>query len=106
MDLIWLIPLLPALGAAINGVVGIRYFSRQVAGLIACAAMALAAALAINAFIGLLQLAPEARFHDVVIASWIPAIPLQTATGIGSFEVPWGVRLDPLSGMMILVVTG
>ena len=25
---------------------------------------------------------------------------------IGSFQVPWGFRLDPLSGMMLLVVTG
>ena len=25
---------------------------------------------------------------------------------IGSFQVPWGFRLDPLSGMMLLIVTG
>ena len=29
MDLIWLIPILPGLGAAINGLIGIRSFSRQ-----------------------------------------------------------------------------
>ena len=29
MDLIWLIPILPGLGAAINGLVGIRSFSRR-----------------------------------------------------------------------------
>ena len=40
MDLIWLIPILPGLGAAINGLIGIRSFSRQTAGLVACAAMA------------------------------------------------------------------
>ena len=32
MDLIWLIPILPGIGAAINGLVGIRSFSRQTAG--------------------------------------------------------------------------
>ena len=32
MDLIWLIPILPGLGAAINGLVGIRSFSRQTSG--------------------------------------------------------------------------
>src|SRR5213079_894379 len=38
---------------------------------------------------------------------WIPSIPLQLRSGaIGAFQVPWGFRLDPLSGMMILVVTG
>ena len=40
MDLIWLIPLLPALGAAINGLIGIRAFSKRMSGLLACATMA------------------------------------------------------------------
>ena len=40
------------------------------------------------------------------VADWIPRIPLETHDGIGSFEVPWGFRLDPLSAMMLLVVTG
>jgi NADH-quinone oxidoreductase subunit L len=39
-------------------------------------------------------------------ASWIPKIPLATHDGFGNFEVPWGFRLDPLSAMMLLVVTG
>ena len=43
----------------------------------------------------------------MVVAQWIPSIPLATSNGtIGMFQVPWGFRLDPLSGMMILVVTG
>jgi NADH-quinone oxidoreductase subunit L len=106
MNLIWLIPLLPGLGAAINGVVGVRFFSKQVAGLVACATMTLALLLSLVAFWQLLQLAPEARFHDVILAPWIPPIPLETSHGLGRFEVPWGFRIDPLSGMMLLVVTG
>jgi NADH-quinone oxidoreductase subunit L len=107
MRYIWLIPLLPAIGAAINGLVGIRYFSRRTAGLVACAMMALALGVSLVAFWQLLALAPEARAFDVVVAQWIPSIPLATSSGaIGSFQVPWGFRLDPLSGMMILVVTG
>ncbi len=107
MRYIWLIPVLPAIGAAINGLVGIRYFSRRTAGLVACAMMALALGVSLLAFWQLLALAPEARAFDVVVAQWIPAIPLATSSGaIGSFQVPWGFRLDPLSGMMILVVTG
>ena len=106
MDLIWLIPLLPAAGAALNGLVGIRYFSRQTAGVVACAAMAGALGLSIYAFMGLVG--PGAvTSHDVVVATWFPALPLQLADGsIGTFEIPWGFRLDPLSGMMILVVSG
>ena len=106
MDLIWLIPLLPAAGALLNGVVGIRFFSRTVSGLLACATMAGALGLSVWAFVGLLGLPADARAHDVVIAQWIPAISLETAHGIGTFQVPWTVRLDPLSALMILVVTG
>jgi NADH-quinone oxidoreductase subunit L len=106
MDLIWLIPILPAIGAAINGLVGIRAFSRGTSGLVACAAMLGAFGVSVYAFWQMLGLPPEARDHVVNLGHWIPPIPLATAHGIGSFEVPWAFRLDPLAGMMILVVTG
>ncbi|HTL02664.1 MAG TPA: NADH-quinone oxidoreductase subunit L [Vicinamibacterales bacterium] len=106
MDLIWLIPLLPALGAAINGVVGIRAFNKRMSGLLACSTMLGAFALSANAFWELLALPSEAREHVVTLGDWIPAIPLATANGIGSFQIPWAFRLDPLSAMMLLIVTG
>ncbi|MEO5742738.1 MAG: NADH-quinone oxidoreductase subunit L [Vicinamibacterales bacterium] len=106
MDLIWLIPILPGVGAAINGLVGIRSFSRRTSGLLACAAMTGALGLSLYAFWQMLGLPPDARDHVVNLGHWIPPIPLATAHGIGSFEVPWAFRLDPLSAMMILVVTG
>ena len=104
MKLIWLIPLLPGLGAALNGVVGIRFFPKSVSWLVACSTMAAAGLLSIIAFVQLLG--TEARLYEVTVATWIPPISLETATGIGTFEVPWAFRLDPLSAMMILVVTG
>jgi NADH-quinone oxidoreductase subunit L len=107
MQYIWLIPLLPGLGAAINGLVGVRYFSRRTGGLIACTTMTLALGLSLVAFWQLLGLPAGERAYDVIIAQWIPSIALQTQSGgIGSFQAPWGFRLDPLSGLMILVVTG
>jgi NADH-quinone oxidoreductase subunit L len=106
MRYIWLIPLLPGIGAAINGLVGIRAFSRQLAGLVACALMTLALGLSLVAFWQLLGLPGDARFYDVTVAEWIPRIPLETSSGVGLFQVGWGFRLDPLSGLMILVVTG
>jgi NADH-quinone oxidoreductase subunit L len=107
MDLIWLIPILPGIGAAINGLVGIRYFGKHTAAFVACATMALALGLSLYAFWQLLGLEASHRTHDVIVASWFPAVPLQLADGsIGTFEAPWGFRLDPLSAMMILVVTG
>jgi NADH-quinone oxidoreductase subunit L len=106
MRYIWIVPLLPGLGAAINGLVGIRSFSRKTAGIVACTTMIAALGLALFAFWQLLALPADARAYDVVVAQWIPQIPLQTRTGIGNFQVPWGFRLDPLSGMMLLIVTG
>jgi len=106
MKYIWLIPLLPGVGAAVNGLAGIRYFSRRMAGLVACALMTAALGLSLVAFYQLLQLAPDARAYDYVVAQWIPRIPLATRDAVGLFQVDWGFRLDPLSGMMLLVVTG
>jgi len=106
MRYIWLIPLLPGFGAAINGLIGIRSFSRKTAGAVASATMLAALGLALVAFWQLLGLAPAARAYDVTLAEWIPRIPLATHDGIGNFEVTWGFRLDPLAGMMLLVVTG
>ena len=104
MDLIWLIPLLPGLGALLNGVVGIRFFQKPMAAAVGCLTMLATLGLSIVAFAELLG--SELPHHDVTIASWIPAIPLATATGIGVFEAPWAFRLDPLSAMMLLVVSG
>ena len=106
MKVIWLIPLLPGIGAAVTGLVGIRFFSKAQTALVACGSMTLAAFLSIYAFIQLLALPSEARVYDVVVASWLPAMPLETAGGMGAFAVDWAFRLDPLSGMMILVVSG
>jgi NADH-quinone oxidoreductase subunit L len=107
MKYIWLIPLLPGLGAAINGLIGIRLFPRKVAGAVACLMMLAALGLSLVAFWQLLALAPGARAFDVTVAQWIPSIPLAVWNGtVGTFQVPWGFRLDPLSGMMLLVVTG
>jgi NADH-quinone oxidoreductase subunit L len=106
MDLIWLIPVLPGIGAAINGLVGIRSFNRQTAAMVACGTMAAALVLSLYAFWQLLGLPAEARDHVVNLGYWIPPIPLQTTSGVGSFEIPWAFRLDPLSAMMILIVTG
>jgi NADH-quinone oxidoreductase subunit L len=107
MDLIWLIPLLPGLGAVVNGLVGIRFFGKRTAGLVANATMAAALALSIYAFWQLLGLPGEEREHTVRIATWMSSMPLALSNGtIGNFFIPWGFRLDPLSGVMILVVTG
>ena len=104
MDSIWLIPLLPGIGAALNGLVGIRFFGKRFAGYLASFMMGWALWLSLVAFWELLG--TEDRFHQVTVASWIPPIPLDTVDGAGSFSVDWSFTLDPLSAMMALIVTG
>ena len=105
MKILWLIPLLPAAGAAVNGLFGIRWFSRTLAAMVGCASMAGALGLSTWAFGDLLARPAGARVYDVVLGTWIPPIPLATASGIGTLTVPWSLRLDPLSAVMLLVVT-
>ena len=107
MHYIWAIPLLPALGALVNGLVGIRAFSKRTSGLLACATMTAALVLSVVAFWQLIGLPEQARSYDVVIARWIPSIASRTSSGAAAvLAVDWGFRLDPLSAMMLLVVTG
>jgi len=90
---LWLIPLLPLVGAAINGLLG-KKFSRQTVSSVALAFCGAAFAMALYiAF----------RFSSVVtphletLAPWIR---------VGSFQADFAFYLDQLSLVMLLVVTG
>jgi NADH-quinone oxidoreductase subunit L len=90
---LWLIPLLPLAGAAINGLFG-RRFSRRAVSSIAlgfCGA-AFAMALWVVAQFSALSL-PYSEYF----APWIRA---------GSFQADFAFYLDQLSLVMLLVVTG
>jgi NADH-quinone oxidoreductase subunit L len=96
MELIWLIPLVPLAGFLLNGLFG-KSFSKPVVNMIACGSVAVSFLLSLNAFFGLLRLTPDSRSFEYILFSWIPA---------GSFSADIGFLLDPLSAVMILVVTG
>jgi NADH-quinone oxidoreductase subunit L len=107
----WLIPLLPLLGAAINGLAG-KKLPRRTVHLVACGAVLLAFVLSLASFWALrgdlhglqgeagLTVDAEARRVEHTLARWIPG------DTEGAFRVDWGFTLDPLSAVMILVVTG
>jgi NADH-quinone oxidoreductase subunit L len=49
---------------------------------------------------------PE-RVHQVIQFTWLAGLPFHMMDGrIATFSADWGFLLDPLSGVMILVVTG
>jgi NADH-quinone oxidoreductase subunit L len=54
------------------------------------------------------QLAQQAhRVREVIQFSWIAGLPFHMSNGhLASFQMDWGFLLDPLSSVMILVVTG
>ncbi len=91
---VWLIPFLPLLGAFIN-----VFCNRnpRVSGTIACAAVAVSFALVLGVFLQLIGLPADERSVDVVVYSWITA---------GTFSVDVAFLIDPLSTVMMLVITG
>ncbi|MDR1841939.1 MAG: NADH-quinone oxidoreductase subunit L [Holophagales bacterium] len=90
----WMIPLLPLLGAAINGLLGKR-FGKTFTSAVALGSVLGSLVLAIIAFV-LMKAAPGQRL-EICADTWINA---------GSLSVPFGLVFDPLSGLMSLVVTG
>ncbi len=96
LENIWLVPILPLLGAIVNGLIG-RRLSKPAIGLVACGSTGLSFGVAIVAFIGLLTLDPHHRIYENVLFTWIEA---------GSFVAEAGIQIDPLSGLWLLVVTG
>ena len=85
LDLIWLIPILPLIGVAINGLFG-RRLSRQAVGLIACGAVLAAFLLAAGAVMGLAAMPAGERFHEVELAAWLDLGPLRA--GAESLRIP------------------
>ena len=94
LSYVWLIPILPLVGAFIN-----IFCNRnsKVAGIIACASVAVAFLLVLSVFLILIGLPAEERSIDVVCYSWIAA---------GTLSVDVAFLIDPLSTVMMLVVTG
>jgi NADH-quinone oxidoreductase subunit L len=47
------------------------------------------------------------RMHEVIQFTWVAGLPFHMANGhLATFQADWGFLLDPLSAVMILVVTG
>ena len=101
--LIWLIPILPLLGVAINGAFGKR-LGKGAVGAVACGTVLLAFLLSCGAVWDLAGLPEDARHVTVSLGTWLPLGPIGPGGDLAT--VDWGFALDPLSAVMILVVTG
>ncbi|NTW00414.1 MAG: NADH-quinone oxidoreductase subunit L [Oscillochloris sp.] len=92
--LIWLIPALPLAGFLLN--LFLVRNERQ-SGLIASAMVIGSFVAAVAATVTLAGLPEDARRISSVAWTWI---------SVGSFQVPFGIMLDPLTVVMVLLITG
>ena len=103
LKLIWLIPILPLVGVVINGLLGKR-LSRRVVGLIGCGVVLAALVVSAGAVVELSGLPADARHFETSLGTWMPLGPMGPSGEMTA--VSWGFALDPLSAIMILVVSG
>jgi NADH-quinone oxidoreductase subunit L len=97
MDLaIKLIVLLPLLAAAIAGLF-CRVIGDRAAQIVTCAALLIAAALSIFVFVGVGFGPEEGKLFVVKLFTWF---------GSGGLDVEWSLRVDTLTAVMLIVVTG
>jgi NADH-quinone oxidoreductase subunit L len=95
-DFIWLIPVFPAIGFLINGLLG-KDFPKAITAWVACLSVALSFVVSATIFIQFLNLPAEGRVYEKVVFDWIVS---------GDFVTQIGFRIDALSIIMCLVVSG
>ena len=95
-DWLWLVPLMPLLGALLNGVVLRGRLSKQGVTMVACGSVLLSFLIGMSAAISYLGSGSDAPFVQTLY-EWIPAG--------GGLSFDMGFQLDPLSCVMLFVVT-
>ena len=100
-----LIPVFPLLGALLNGLLGLKYFSKRTIHGIAVSMVSLSFAASAAAFIGLLR-DPRAVLVKKLF-TWIPSslVPLLGGKA-AAFSIDLAFRYDSMTAVMTLVVTG
>ena len=96
LDYLWVIPLLPLLGAAVNGLFGAEWPNKIVSG-VAVGSTGLSFAAALEAVREFTRLSPEQIPWVKQYFSWIAA---------GTFRAGFDLQVDQLTVVMLMVVTG
>lgn len=95
LELLWLIPALPLLGFLVLAFAGSR-LPRQVVGAVGVLSVVASALVTIPVAGGLLRLAPEQRAYTQELWRWLE---------VGQFRPEIALYLDPLSLVMVMIVT-
>ncbi|HXP79036.1 MAG TPA: NADH-quinone oxidoreductase subunit L [Verrucomicrobiae bacterium] len=93
---LWIIPLLPLLGAAANGIFGVRW-PKNVISAVALSSTTLSFLLALEAVREFFTLSPNQIPWIRTYFTWISA---------GGFQADFALQVDQLTVIMLLVVTG
>src|SRR5277367_3959302 len=103
---IWLIPLFPLVGAALMLFFGRRLPNSGV-NVICVGSVFLSMIYAFGAVAQMIARPAAQRVAEVVLFDWVPAGAMHTFSGhLAYFNAQWGMLLDPLSAIMLFVVTG
>jgi len=103
---IWLIPLFPLVGAALMLFIGKRLPNAGV-NVICVGSVFLSMCYAFGAIWQLIARPVGERMVSYNLFDWVPAGAMHTDGGaFMNFNVPWGVLMDPLTAVMLFVVTG
>lgn len=96
-DNVWLIPLFPLIGFLINGFFGKKIKNEAIIGGIGTLMIFLSFLVSCGILMQMVGLPPEQRVFEKVMFPWIHS---------GSFKADMAFLVDPLSVVMIMVVTG
>src|SRR5215469_2952358 len=101
---LWLIPFFPLLGAAVMFFIG-RRLSKEAVNLFCIGSVFLSFVYALGAVLVLFGRMPDQRVYQQILYQWVTPGIMPSAVGVVNFVADWGYLLDPLSCVMVLVVT-
>ena len=100
-----LIPLFPLLGVVINGLLGIRFFSRKAVHTVAVGMVGLSFLASAGSFLDLLRSTEPVLVKSLY--TWVPGSFVRLLGGqTGTLVIDFALRYDSLAAVMTLVVTG
>src|SRR6202162_1821431 len=106
LDHIWLIPMFPLVTAAVMLFYG-RRLSNQIVSWLCSGSVFISFIFSVGAFFQIVAKPSGERVATKILFEWIPAGTYHLLDGrIAKFIADWGFQIDPLSCVMVLVVTG
>ena len=100
------IPMFPLLTAAVMLFFG-RKLEKGVINILCAGSVFISFIFAVGAFFQLIAMPEGQRIATHFLFQWLPAVPYHTMGGkLAYFVAQWEFQIDPLTAIMILVVTG